>query len=147
MIPIHWTKRPEGFQAIDAVAPIGALAAVTALAYPHVPWLRGMFPSCHFLAFTGYPCGTCGFTRAFVRAARFDWAGAFVVSPLGTVVFYGWVLAAVWIALSWLHPGVKLPRLDAKAMPLVARFGILAVFLGNWAYLLIYRWVFGAPPA
>lgn len=147
MISIHWTTPKKGLQATDAVAAIGALAVVVAVAYPHFPWIQGFFPSCHFLAFTGYPCGTCGFTRAFVRAAHFDGAGAFTVSPLGTVVFYGWALAALWIAATWFHPGVKLPRIDWRTMPLVARFGLLAVFLGNWAYLLIYRWVSGAPPA
>lgn len=147
MIAIEWKRRPPGLWQIDAFACLGFLAMAGAFAYRRIGWFRQVFPSCHFLAFTSYPCGTCGFTRAFVRAAHLDPTGAFSVSPLGTLVFYFWVVGALWVAVGWIHPGVRFPRIDWRRTPRLARWGLLTVFLGNWAYLLLYRWASGAPPA
>lgn len=115
----------------DALAGAGFVAWLVALLWPALPWLQRAWPACHFKAFTGIPCGTCGFTRAFVAAARLDLPTAAGASPLGAAIFLGWMIASVWIATTWLSPAVRLPRLRLPAP--VVRFGPLVAFLGNWA--------------
>lgn len=134
MIAIEWSSRQLRATRWDALAGTGLLAWVVAALFPSLPALQRLWPTCHFRAWTGLPCGTCGFTRAFVRGARFDVAGALDASPLGTAMFFGWIAFSVWIALSWVVPAVPLPRV--RVHPWVERFGPLAVFLANWLWLL-----------
>lgn len=146
MIPIQWTSPPARATRVDLLAAGGFAVWIAAWVWP---WLPVRMPRCHFLAFTGYPCGTCGFTRAFVRAARFELAGAFSVSPLGTGLFLAWLVASVWIGLRWLGMALPLPRIDdgTRAGRWTIRWGFLLLFLLNWGYLLLFRWVKGTPPA
>ena len=133
MIAIEWKCRPERPSRWDALAAAGFFAWLSAFLLPLLPAVQRVWPTCHFRAFAGIPCGTCGFTRAFTSGARLDLAGAFAASPLGAAIFYGWGLASLWIASSWVVPALRFPR--ANLHPLLARFGPLAIFLGNWAWL------------
>jgi Protein of unknown function (DUF2752) len=91
--------------------------------------------TCPFRALTGLPCATCGMTRAFVRLAHGDVAGAAGASP------YGALLAA----LAWLFAVLAVLRAVAGApWPAVppARTRGLAVLavgalLANWAFLVV----------
>lgn len=134
MIAIQLTSRQAGASRWDAFAGAGLLAWAVALALPHLPVLQRIWPGCYFRSFFGLPCGTCGFTRAFVRGARLDLAGALEASPLGALLFYAWVVASLWIAATWIVRTVRLPRV--RFHPLLERFGPLALFLANWGWLL-----------
>ncbi|WP_373047785.1 DUF2752 domain-containing protein [Vulgatibacter sp.] len=133
MIAIEWTRRPDRPSRWDALAGAGAVAWIAAWLFPLLPAVQRLWPSCHFQRFTGWPCGTCGFTRAFVRAARLDLLGALSASPLATLAFYAWGLFSLAIGLSWLVPGLQLPVF--RPHRLLTRWGPLALFSANWAWL------------
>ncbi|AKU93287.1 DUF2752 domain-containing protein [Vulgatibacter incomptus] len=149
MFSIEWGKRSPGFRGADGLAALGLVALAASLALPHVPLFHSLFPRCHFLDWTGLPCGTCGFTRAFVRGAHLDLAGALSVSPFGAMLFWGWAAASLWIAATWLLPGLPLPRFRASGPSgrWMVRFGIPLAFALNWAYLIGVALLDGSPPA
>ena len=92
------------------------------------------FTICLFKAMTGWPCMSCGSTRAVVRLASLDVPGALAMNPLATV---GVLALLVWaVADLCLWPGGR--ALVVQASPPVARLlRVLAVaaVLVNWAYL------------
>ena len=130
-LPIRLTA-PLGRTPLGAVfAAAAGLAVVVAglLRLDNLPWSL-----CYFKALTGYPCPTCGTTRAFARLFWRDLPGALAMNPLATA---GILLLALWgvtdVAL--------LPRGRALSLELSASAGRLArlltvaVLLFNWAYL------------
>ena len=142
MLTVGWIRRTKGLSRYDALAALGLLAWAVAAAFPHLPLLQRLWPTCHFRSFTGLPCGTCGFTRAFVHGARFEVGEAFASSPLGALTFFVLVVLSFWIAATWLAPRLPLPR--PHFHPLIVRFAPLALFLANWGWLL---WQVGAAGA
>ncbi len=143
-------ERGRAFTAADGLALAGFALVAAALAYPHMPVLRLLSPPCVFLHLTGLPCGTCGFTRAFVRGGQGDWLGALSVSPFGALLFYAWGLTAIWVAASWLAPSLPRPpgiRPTTAPQRSLVRFGVPIAFLLNWVYLIAFTLVEGAPPA
>jgi hypothetical protein len=116
----------------------GAVAAALVGLSPLAPRLAGdlaaVLPDCPFRLLTGFPCPTCGATRAAVALARFDLASAFALSPLAACGWLGLVgggLAAGVAALA----GRGVPEPPA-VLPGWARAGAVAVLLANWAYLI-----------
>lgn len=91
---------------------------------------------CLFKGLTGWPCPTCGSTRAVGRLFGFDFAGALAMNPLTTVVA---VVLAAWAVADL----VLLPRrrsLRVGLSPVAARWlrvAALVAFLANWVYLLV----------
>jgi len=92
-------------------------------------------PLCVFKATTGYPCMTCGGTRAIVRLAHLDVAGALTMNPmvgLALLLLVPWALADAALALRGqalvLDLGPRLRRL----LPWI----LVPVVLVNWAYLI-----------
>ncbi len=90
---------------------------------------------CPFRAATGVPCATCGMTRAFVRLAHGDAAGALAASPLGALAA---ALAWAFALLALLRPAVgrPWPRVGPRAARAAGLLGGAAL-LANWAYLVI----------
>jgi hypothetical protein len=91
--------------------------------------------SCPSRALLGLPCATCGMTRAFVRLAHGDVAGALAASPAGAAfaaIAWGFALAAlVRPAVGFAWP--RLPPRAARALVVAA----LAALLVNWGYLVL----------
>lgn len=85
---------------------------------------------CPFHRMTGYPCPTCGGTRATFALARGDVFGALTLNPLVTVgvPVFAWWLAFVAIT------GRAPRRLDTHSRRLWTVVG--GLFLANWVYLL-----------
>ena len=75
-------------------------------------------PMCVFKATTGYPCMTCGGTRALVRLAHLDLLGALAMNPL----------VALGLMALVLEVGPTLGR--------VLRVTVVPLLLANWAYLI-----------
>ena len=112
---------------------IVALAAVSALLlfFEIIPW------RCPIALFTGFPCPTCGFTRAMRKAFHGDFSGAFRLHPL-------WPLIAVVIALLVVPEAVMFVRGQAtyRGRTNVRRmaFGVAVLCFVVW----IGRFAFGS---
>lgn len=88
--------------------------------------------TCPFRRVTGYPCATCGGTRAAERLFRGDLFGAIALNPLATAI----VIATPLLLLWWIAaPPPPLPR--KRRVPVWAAVLILvAIVTANWAYVL-----------
>lgn len=112
-------------------------AAVFALGFAVARFAPGLALGfgCPFRALTGVPCATCGMTRAFVRLAHGQLAGALAASPLGALLAGGsWLFAAA--AALRLAAGVPWPALPPAAPRRLAVAALLAL-LANWAWLVV----------
>jgi hypothetical protein len=120
--------------------PLGAIFGGIGLAVAAVVGLVGLdrlpIAFCVFKGLTGWPCPTCGSTRAVGRLFGFDLAEALAMNPLTTVVA---VVIAAWAVADL----VLLPRrrsLRVGFSPAAARWlrvAALLAFLSNWVYLLV----------
>lgn len=142
MIAVEWfhlQKRPCRW---DALAGAGLSVWLVAWVWPLVPFAHRLLPPCNFLRLTGWPCGTCGFTRAFTAAARLRVGEAFSFSPLGAALFYGLAVASLWVLAARLAPRLPLPRFRFPAG--IARWVPLCLFAANWAFVILRHWADGA---
>jgi hypothetical protein len=115
--------------AVLAVIGVTAGVAVGLLHLDRLP-----FTVCVFKAVTGWPCLTCGSTRALALLFARDVVGAFAMNPLATL------LAAA--LLPWgVADGVLMLRGRALGIELspwlghVVRAAAVSLLLGQWAYL------------
>jgi len=115
-------------------API-SLAAFLAARF--VPWNRLDFLVCPFHLLTGFPCLSCGGTRAFVALAHFDAATAFAMNPLAAAAGLAgaaYVVHATGVGLGGWPPWR--PRLASAPLRRALRGAVLVAVAGNWAYLI-----------
>ncbi len=125
-------RRPFGHLEVFAL-----LAAASFLAARFFPVLA-LRLRCPMLSLTGWPCPTCGMTRAFVRLAHGRLPGALAASPLGALLAASaWAFAAVAL-LAW-AAGRPLPALPAPAQRALATT-VLALAALNWTWLCLVRW-------
>jgi hypothetical protein len=94
-------------------------------------------PRCTFLTVTGFPCVTCGATRAAMALLRGDLAAAFWLNPL---VLVGMAAVALFDLYALTVLLARAPRLRVafstrRARPLLVAISC-AVLLLNWIYLL-----------
>jgi hypothetical protein len=123
--------RPAALLALGASAALGVVAVVD----PNQP---GHYPTCPFLALTGYYCPGCGMLRAVHDLAHGDLSGAMARNPLAVVVI-PLVLAAyaLWVRRLW--RGVP-SRWTAPAWVPYAAVGVFILFgvlrnLPGWTWL------------
>jgi hypothetical protein len=125
-------------RAARGALPLGAILAacggLLALAVGLLHLDRLPVSLCVFKAVTGWPCLTCGTTRALGRLLAGDLTGALALNPLV-------VVAALFVSLWGLLDALLLPRGRALAVELgprlhpIARLAALALAAGNWLYL------------
>jgi hypothetical protein len=111
----------------------GVALALLALG-PFGEGLAANLPGCFFRSMTGFPCPTCGGTRAALALARFDVGGAFHANPLvalALLFLVGGGLAAGALALA--GRGVREP----VRVPVWVRAGIVVVLAANWFFLIV----------
>jgi uncharacterized iron-regulated membrane protein len=102
----------------------GAGAALTVLATvdPNRP---GHYPTCPFLALTGWFCPGCGSLRALHDLTQLDVAGAWAMNPLLLVVLP--FLATSWVL--WTRRAVRgVPK--SRLLPGWVVIGVLVVLVG-----------------
>jgi hypothetical protein len=122
---------PGGLPLGAILAAMGALAAA-AVGILHLDALP--FTVCFFKFATGFPCATCGTTRALGRLFHGDLAGAFGMNPLaaaGAVALLPWAAADLVLMTRRKALGLELGPAAARA----ARVALVATVLVNWAYL------------
>jgi hypothetical protein len=118
--------------------PLGAIflgiGAVGALAVAVLHLDRLPILVCVFHAVTGFPCLTCGATRAVADLAVGDVRGALAMNPLATV---GALALVPWGLgdLALMTRGRALSLEVAPAAARVLRVSAIVLVLANWAYL------------
>jgi hypothetical protein len=94
-------------------------------------------PACVFKAITGWPCLTCGGTRALRALAGLDVAAAWRLNPLVTAVAAAWSAYAVYgagaIVGAWPRLKVELDSREGLAM----RVGAIACAMATWVFLVV----------
>jgi hypothetical protein len=138
---VSWIPGRRGFGFGEIYLGIALLAVGVARFIPFSS-VDGVWP-CPMFTMSGVPCPGCGFTRSFFRSAHLDFAGAFLVSPLGTALFLSIVAFSIFGILRWVMrwPWPR-PHLGPAAARAV-RVGIVLVIAGNWGYLLVRHFVVG----
>jgi hypothetical protein len=123
--------------AVDPSRQLGFLWGATALASmalaPLAPAFASALPPCPFHLVTGFPCASCGSTRAALALARLDVGGAFLVNPLAAISMAAFVLGGV-LALALASAGHGIP--EPRRMPVAVRLFLVALVAANWIYLI-----------
>ncbi len=139
---LDWIKPRRRIGLAEVYVGIGLSVLAAAYVLPYVSPTGGLW-ACPLYTVTDVPCLTCGFTRAFVRMAHLDPAGAFAVSPLGAMVFSGIAVASLYglvrmlFDLPWPRP--VLGRGEARFL----RVSLVTVVIANWVYLVVRHRVLG----
>ena len=135
---LHWQK--AGRREIDhelvwlSVSLGGGSALATWLA------LQLPTPPCPFHALTGFPCVTCGATRAALNFFRGHFGTSALFNPLAFAVFCGLLIFDLYalVVLVTRAPRLRLAPFS-RAEKNLARAAALLLLAGNWLYLLLYR--------
>ncbi len=110
-----------------------AAAASLALA-PFGTLLAPLLPGCALREWTGWPCPTCGSTRAALALAGLRVGEALRLNPLVTVALLGFLAgglaAPLWVALR-----APLPVMPTR-WPRSWKVALVGSMLANWAYLI-----------
>lgn len=115
----------------SAVALVAVVATALALA-------SGMpEPQCLFKAATGWPCLTCGTTRALHALAAGNVAAAWRMNPLVITAGASWLAYAVYGAgaLSGLWPRLRIELGSGEGMGL--RLAGVASAVASWMFLIV----------
>ena len=103
-------------------------------------WIGLGWPRCPFLATTGWPCLTCGATRATIAFLQGNFLQAFSWNPL---VFLGLCGVAVFDVYAVVVLLGRAPRgriVDwTRTERKVVRIAVVCGLLANWIYLLTQR--------
>lgn len=119
-----------------------ALGSALAVGYVAVvdPNQAGHYPTCPFLAVTGYYCPGCGSLRAVHDLAHADLGGALARNPLTVIATAGFLVAYVlWVRRLWRGA----PRTWA-APPWLLYAGLAAV-LAFWVLRNVPGWTWLSP--
>ncbi len=103
--------------------------ALVGLIYLTNQALGTAYTPCPFFNLTGYPCPTCGGTRAAFELVEFRPLRALVLNPLVTLAL---VFAPAWLVARMLSP--RLPALSSTRW-FWGGLGLAA--LVNWVYVLV----------
>jgi hypothetical protein len=101
-------------------------------------WLRSGIPTpiCLFHEFTGVACPGCGATRCVRDLMKGSWTSAFLMNPMVFTTAFLFVIYDLYAATVL---ALRLPRLRFDPIPswlsATARFGIPALILLNWGWL------------
>lgn len=133
------TARGFGALRVPGLVLAAAVAATTLVAVvdPNEP---GHYPTCPFLAVTGYYCPGCGSLRALHDLAHGDISGAVARNPLMVLAAGGLVVAFVlWVRRLWRG----LPR--TWVAPAGLLYGLLALVLAFWVLRNVPGWTWLSP--
>lgn len=97
-------------------------------------------PHCAFHSLTGFPCPTCGATRAAWQFLHGHFATSFAFNPLAFLIYSG-VICYDLYALVILSTGARRFRLRdfSRTEKYTFRTFATALIAGNWVYLLVIR--------
>ena len=114
---------------------LGSLAFAVAWFALGLPW-----PHCFFHELTGFPCVTCGITRATIEFFHGNLAGALRWNPLGFGLLCALTCYDVYAfaVLATRAPRLR-PAINSAVAKKHARLLAIAVLALNWIYLVGHR--------
>jgi hypothetical protein len=125
-------RSAPGAMPLGLVFLVVGVVAAAAVAVLHLDQLPIGF--CAFKAVTGWPCLTCGTTRAVGRLAALDVGGALAMNPLVTAFAFllvPWGLGDLALARRGRALALRLSPLAGR----VARVAGIVALAVNWIYL------------
>ena len=132
-----WRRMPAaGFdhELVGLAVSLAALAGGMAWTLVGLGW-----PQCPFLAMTGWPCMTCGATRATVAFLQGNFLQAFSWNPLVAFALGGVVAFDVYAVVVLLTRAPRLRTIDWTRINRNIVWIVLAsAVLLNWIYLLAH---------
>jgi hypothetical protein len=97
-------------------------------------------PQCPFLAMTGWPCFTCGATRASIAFLQGNFLQAISWNPLALLTLCGVALFDLYAVVVLLSRAPRLRIVDwTGAEKKIVWIAIICALLVNWIYLLAHR--------
>ena len=124
----------SGRRAVLALTSLAGLVVLLMCASLLVKW-NVPLPRCAFKTITGFPCFTCGSTRALAALSRFEVLQAVKFNPLITLACAAvptWFLTTLLEASFARWPRLRLPLKLKTILWLLAPAAII-----NWIYLLL----------
>jgi hypothetical protein len=101
--------------------------------------LKGLAPGmpvCIFHEITGYPCLTCGGTRALIALSRFDLVSSFMFNPLVPLFALGLIVfSLLFFAGAVTNRSVKI-NLTRRGKRVI-RYSAIIIIVLNWVFLVI----------
>jgi hypothetical protein len=117
-----------------------AVSLVTLAAGAAWMWIGFGWPRCPFLAMTGWPCLTCGATRATIGLLQGDFVQAVSWNPLAFLALCGVAIFDLYAVVVLLGRAPRLRAVDwTRTEKNVLRAAIICALLLNWMYLLAHR--------
>ncbi len=121
--------------ALDVVAGVGLVMLLVARFIPVAKILP--FWGCPLRRATGFPCLSCGLTRAFDRTAHLNFAGAFDANPLGALLALSLAFlvffSAVSLAFRLPRPRVEITNREGYFL----RWALVIAVAANWAWVMV----------
>ena len=97
-------------------------------------------PRCPFLTVTGFPCLTCGATRATIAFLHGNFLEAFSWNPLAFLALCGVVAFDIYAGVVLVGRGPRLRMVDwTRTEKNAVRIAVVCLLLLNWLYLLAHR--------
>jgi len=97
-------------------------------------------PRCPFLAITGFPCLTCGATRATIAFLHGNFSLAWWWNPLAFLALCGVAAFDLYAAAVLLSRSARLRIVDwTKVEKNLVRIAVISMLALNWIYLLSHR--------
>jgi hypothetical protein len=133
-----WRRRPvAGFEheLVWLAVSFAALAGGAAWLAIGLAW-----PQCPFLAVTGFPCLTCGTTRATIAFLHGDFWLAISWNPLAFLALGGVAVFDLYAVVVLLGRCPRLRIIDwTRTEKNAARIAVVALIVVNWIYLIAQR--------
>ena len=120
---------------------IWLVVSVTAGAMGLLAFVFGLnWPRCPFLAVTGFPCLTCGATRATIAFLQGNFSLAWWWNPLALLALCGVALFDLYAIAMLLSRSARIRIVDWTSVEKnFVRIAVVSLLMLNWLYLLSHR--------
>lgn len=113
----------------------GSIALLCVLAVKYLP-IAHLAPSCVFRGMSGFPCPTCGTTRALLSLAEGNFIDALTMNPLSVVVVSAAIASSLYGIVSLLFGIRRMTFSFSERESNGMRITAVMIMLLNWGYLL-----------